>query len=392
MVSILHRYVLRELAKSFLMSFLVVVTVMLLGAVYKPLRHGLGFGHLTRFLPYMLPDLLVWVIPAALLASCVMTYGRLSADNELVATSVSGIPLRYMCYPALAVAVALTAVTAPLNNSVVPACRLLKRHALKEIFIEQPFRISMIGGQETIELGDHKLFFDAVEDNVLRNVLVIAPRKPKPRAPGDPNRNVFAEQHREVYVYRARRAAYSVNAEDHTIRIELEDARYTIVIPNRNARSWLNLTADKQTIVIPVESGIKELHERRRTYLSRRQLHDRAAAARRRLAAATEESEKRECRLRLTRTLTELRRREALALSTFVLALVGVPLGIWMRRESRLASFGVGVIVFLVLYGLIAGGEGMALKQRALPWLALWGPDALIACLGVGLLHHEFRR
>ena len=85
--------------------------------------------------------------------------------------------------------------------------------------------------------------------------------------------------------------------------------------------------------------------------------------------------------MRLRRTLSEIHMREALAFSALVLCLVGVPLGIWIRRESKLASFAIALIVFVVHYALIAGAEGMAVKGRLAPAAALWTPDLLTAAL-----------
>jgi len=393
MVSILHRYVLRQLIRSFVMSLLVLTIVMVLGAIYRPLRHGLGFVHLARFLPYMLPHLLAWVIPAATLAACVMTYGRLSADSELIATSVSGIPLRYMVYPTIATAAVLTAATIPLNGWIIPRCRARKRAELQRIFLEEPFRISLIGGQETIEIGDHKIYIESVEGNTLHNVLVIAPREGKdtpsssgarPRGKGDGSR--------DVYVYRAQQARYTVDPEAHAIRIVLEQADYTIVQPERKALQWLGLKAEQQVLTIRTEDPLRKLHERKRSNLTRPELNERAAQQRRELASATGAGERAALETGLTRTLTELYLRDALAFSTLALSFVGVPLGIWIRRESRLASFAIAVFVFLLLYALIAGGEGLALRQRLAPHVALWTPDALTAALGIAMLLHLFRR
>lgn len=394
MVSILHRYVYRELLKTFAVSLFALVAIMLLGAVYKPLRLGLSFAHLMRLLPSMVPYLLAWVIPAAMLASCVMTYGRLSAENELMATSVSGIPLRYMCLPAFVLAAALTGVALPLNNWVIPRSRVIQRQVLKAIVLENPLSSIIISGQETIEIGDHKIFVESIEGDVLHNVVVIAPKPPeaRPKDKKDPNYHRFAEEHRQVYVYRAKRGRYEADVDRHEVRIVLQDAHYTIVTPGRNARTWLNLTADKQSLVIPMESPVEKLSELRRTYLTRSELNERSAELRGRLAVATVKGERESLQARLSLTLTEIHLRQALAFSTLVLSLVGVPLGIWTRRESKLASFAVAVLVFLVLYALIAGGEGMAIKRRMAPALALWTPDILTAALGVGLLLNRFRR
>ena len=393
MVSILHRYVARELLKAFAMSLLVLLAVMTLGMVYKPLRVGLSFGHVLRLLPSMLPNLLAWVVPAAMLAACVMSYGRLSADNELMATSVSGIPLRYMCYPALVLAVVVTAALLPLNHWLIPKCRVLRYLVVKEIALENPFSIVVISGQETIEVGDHKIFVESIEGDVLHNVVVIAPKAPEASSAVPKGRNAhrFAEQHRQVYVYRARRGRFEANVEQHTMRIDLQDAHYTIVTPGGNARTWLNLTADEQTLVIPMENPLDRLAQRRRAHLTWSELRTRVAELRGAIAAAGSPRESAAPRARLVGTLTEVHLRHVLSLATLALALVGVPLGIWIRRESKLASFAVALVVYLVLHALIAGGEGLASKGYVPPALALWTPNVLAAALGVGLLLNRFR-
>jgi lipopolysaccharide export system permease protein len=93
----------------------------------------------------------------------------------------------------------------------------------------------------------------------------------------------------------------------------------------------------------------------------------------------------------MVHALTEVRLREALAFSTLALCFVGVPIGMWIRRQSRLASFAIGILVFVALYGMLLGGEGLAMEQWVPPWLGLWTPDILMGGLGLGLLFHQFR-
>ncbi len=69
-----------------------------------------------------------------------------------------------------------------------------------------------------------------------------------------------------------------------------------------------------------------------------------------------------------------------------------LPLGILIRRESKLASFAVAVLVFLALYSLLVGGEALAMEEKLPPRVALWGPDILMGAAGLGLLFYTFRR
>ena len=425
MLSILHRYVLRELVQSFLVAFLALMTVMLLGAIFQPLRHGISLGTLLRFLPFALPYSLAWVIPASLLTACLMTYGRLSADNELMATAACGLPLRYMCYPALVVAILASAAALPLNDWLIPYCRARSKSVLRDEFMRRPFSGRLMAGHEILEIGTFKVYAESIDEEkqLLHKVLVMAPREDDgaggtdKRPPPKDGARVEQAPH-SVQVNRADVATYQVDLTGNTVSIVLHDAEYCVVTPEKSATVWLNVGAAKQKIAIPVEGSGRPLRSKRsELYTSElwqktAKLAPQLAKVEGQLAAVSSQLarppqgqdkylRKREKRLkkelagerkRLARVLTEIRRREGLALSNLALCLVGVPLGVMIRRESKLASFAVAVFVFLLLYALLVGGEGLATEGKLSPKVALWGPDALMGLLGIGLLLHTFRR
>ena len=399
MLSTLHRYVLWELVRSFVLSFAALVAVMLVGSIYRPLRHGIGFGDLLAFLPYLLPYLYAWVLPAAMLAACVMTYGRLSAENELTAICTSGVPLRYACYPAFLLALILTALAIPLNDWLIPYCRVLKERELRTAFLEEPFRATGLG-QVTTKIGGYKIYVESVQGDLLHNVVVIEPKdKPAPAPPADdamapgaatpPAAEKDVPTSSEISVYRAEYARYSVDPDERTIRIVLQEAACTIVTPGRPAPGWFNLTAKEQVIAIPTLEAATVNFGRPSNSTTAQLLHKAAELERERL---TSPEPRKKLQRDIARTLTEVRLREALSFATIALCLVGIPLGIWMRQSNRLRSFAVAIVVFLLLYGMIAGGEGLATARRLSPRLALWTPDALTGAFGLAMLLYTFRR
>lgn len=403
MLSIIHRYVLWELIRSFIMSFAILVAVMVLGSIYRPLRIGVSLEDLARFVPYVLPHLYAWVMPAAALSACVMTYGRLSADNELTAMAASGIPLRYVCYPAIVFAIVLTTVSLPLNDQLIPYSSIARDQELHRMLIKEPFRVSLLGSDITTKIGNYKLYVESVQGNILRNVVVIEPKQsegppapkgappsPTPRggaAPHKPKPDTAPEQGSEVTVYRAESATYSVNPAQRKIRIVLHNAQCVMVVPGRSARSWVEITAEEQVKDIPMMDT--EVNFERRPNLTTRQLLLRAREWARKAAAGGPRAGL--YQKERTHDLTDVRMREAMAFSTLALCFVGVPLGIRLRRQSRLASFAVSVIVYLLLYAMILGGQGMAWDQRLAPWIALWTPDFLAGLAGTGMLLQAFR-
>lgn len=395
MLSILHRYVLWELVRSFVISFAALVGIMLLGALYRPLRLGIGLGDIARLVPLLLPHLYAWVLPAALLSACVMAYGRLSADNEIQAICTSGVPLRYVCYPALVLALALTSLAVPLNDWVIPQCSVLKEQELRRIFLKEPFRVSVLDTEMTTTIGGYKVYVGSREGDTLYDVVLIEPkgaqrpRKRNPTAVAEPagGQADAEEEGPEITVYRAKQAHYSFDKNRSKILIKLQDAQCVMVLPGRSARQWIEIRAEEQMKEIPV-AGEEVMLEKRQTMTTRELL---AKARERRADLAAGRGTGKYVLRDILHIVTQVRLREALAFSVLALAFVGVPIGIWMRRQSRLASFAVAILIFLALYAMIVGGEGLALEQRLPPSVALWTPDALMAAFGLALLLRTFR-
>jgi len=304
-----------------------------------------------------------------------------------------------VCYPALLLALALTCVAIPLNDWLIPYCSLLKERELRALFIKEPFRISMLTGQVTTKIGGYMIYFESAERDVLHNVVVIEPREREHAPAAKPAKGAKRkatppaqdrDESAEVNVYRAQRAHYSVDEQKRKIRIVLHEAQCIIVTPEKTARVWFELTADEQVKDIPMFEA--EVSFEKRNQQTTQQLLLRARELEAELRTASAKATRHRLRRDLARMLTDVRFREALAFSTLALCFVGVPLGIWMRRQSRLASFAAAVLVFLLLYGMIAGGEGLATDGRLAPRVALWTPDILTGSVGLGMLLHLFRR
>lgn len=387
MLSLLHRYAFRELLKSFILAFFTLASIMLLGALFKPLKMGLSLSDVAGLLPYLLPYSLAWVIPASLLTACVMAYGRLSAENELLAVCASGVPLRYMCYPALLLGILLTAICLPLNDTIIPKCRKAMKSVLRDAFYKNPFRLPILG---TFEIGDQKMYIERVEGNMLYNVIVVEP----PIDENDREAPKGGKPSQKLNVFRARRARYEVNKDAFEIRIILEDAQFTIVSPGEGALGWQDVTAEEQVVTIKTEDT-SSLRDKRRSEYTTAELWAALATVQEDLAKAEKDKKKdliKRFKKQCVQYETEIRVREALAFSVLALCLVGVPLGIWIRKESRLASFALAVVVFLMLYAMLIGGEGMALEQKIPPKVALWTPVFATGMLGALMLLRTFRR
>ena len=94
----LQRYVLRELGKTFLLAAAALTGVLGLGGgVLNIIKlNEVSPGQFLRLMGLVLPLAAAMTLPIAALFSATSTYGRLSADNELVACRASGINLHIL--------------------------------------------------------------------------------------------------------------------------------------------------------------------------------------------------------------------------------------------------------------------------------------------------------
>lgn len=121
MMSTLQRYILFELLRVLLLV-ITATTVLLvfLGVFQKVSESGIGPLQVLEILPYIVPSMLPFTIPATLLLSVCIVYGRMSADFEIIAAKAAGINVLSLLAPAFAVGAALSVCSLLLNDQVIP--------------------------------------------------------------------------------------------------------------------------------------------------------------------------------------------------------------------------------------------------------------------------------
>ena len=98
------RYVFYELAKIFVISSFAFVALMLIvGIADEAKEHGLGPELLVQLVPYILPQALMFAMPATCLFSVCVVFGRMASDNEIIAIKSMGLNQSVIVLPVLAI-------------------------------------------------------------------------------------------------------------------------------------------------------------------------------------------------------------------------------------------------------------------------------------------------
>lgn len=139
----LDRYVLLKILKTFLPTVLGLCFLFFLAASYSLLRREeLSLAQVMLALPWVVPFLIPYLVPMAFMITLALVYGRLVADNEVLAFGSLGIPSRDLGWVSLAMGLILSLGAVWCTSQLLPYCHQKKREALRAVF------------QQLFELGE----------------------------------------------------------------------------------------------------------------------------------------------------------------------------------------------------------------------------------------------
>lgn len=346
---ILQRYILRELIAAFLFAFCTVLAICLVGSMFQVFRifPGLGFAILAKTLPLVLGTMTSWVI---LVASCVagtLVYARLAADNEITAMRVCGIHVGRIMAPGLLLGLSLTGVAYPLNEMVIP----VTRHQRRVSFNQSTLQVLRFPppGKQTFKIGSARLCYLDFRDGRMEKPALL----------------MFNGDKLVMEWFAPQGSLLTTEAPP---RVVMSKPRYRKI----DAQGHEERFSAESDITIPLDFDTTEKLDW--------VLWEQPAEMLWANIAATKDPA-----LRNPMIMT-LHTRYAQSLAPFLLLLVSVPIGILVRRGTRLAGLGAAVpplLVYVVSFFIFQGfGNG----NRVHPLLAAYAPDLFLGLLGLLLL------
>jgi len=138
---ILQRFVLTDLLRIFALA-IIVLTVLLvfMGVVSEAAKNGLGWWQIVQILPFIVPSLMPYTIPATLLLTVCIVYGRMAGDHEITAIKAAGINISCILIPSFVLGAALSLGTFILTDQFIPWARAnietVITLAMEDIFLD----------------------------------------------------------------------------------------------------------------------------------------------------------------------------------------------------------------------------------------------------------------
>src|SRR3982750_300377 len=175
-MKLIDRVISRELLVNVLFAIFVLSLVLIVGNIFRKLlpllvNHDVPVEYLISFIAYVLPFSLIFTIPWGLLTAILLVFGRLSADNELIALRANGVSITRICVPLAAVALLCCAICFWLNVSVAPAAQEKLRSTIYDLATRNP--MALFDSDQVIDqFPGRKIYVGRKEGNKLENIIV----------------------------------------------------------------------------------------------------------------------------------------------------------------------------------------------------------------------------
>ncbi|MFM7150889.1 MAG: LptF/LptG family permease, partial [Gemmataceae bacterium] len=171
--SILFRMILWEMFKVFTIALLGITGIMLMGTIIaEASQFGLAPTQILTAIPLMVPSTLPFTIPATTLFAACVVYGRLSADNEVLAIKASGVNILHVVKPGLFLGLIVSLGTLVLYYRIIP----YTHHLLREMAFRdaEQFLYSTLARQGTINSSQvpYSMFVKGVQGKKLLNPVI----------------------------------------------------------------------------------------------------------------------------------------------------------------------------------------------------------------------------
>lgn len=358
-MKLIDRFLSRELLVNLSFAVAVLSLVLVIGNIFRKLlpllvNQDVPAEYLLTFIAYVLPFSLIFTIPWGLLTATLLVFGRLSADNELIALRCNGLSIARICATLAIISVICTVICLWLNVLVAPAAQQKMRSTILNMAARNP--MALFGSDQVIDqFPGRKIYVGKKEGNKLENIIVFE----------------LNEDSMPMRVTHARSGTLEADLPNQRILMHLYEARYQ----QRDEKNPADLTRMRDGInmvegTLPI--SLQELYEKEKRRLSRSAMSLEQLLEQLRTGDQAQQSSSR----------TEISKRFSFPFSCLAFALIAVPLGITAHRRETSMGFLISLVVAFFYFLFIILADTLRANPMMHPELLVWFPNVLF--LGIG--------
>jgi LPS export ABC transporter permease LptG len=401
-MSILTRYVLKEMIGPTFLGFLFYTSIILMQRLFDMagmiIRRSLAPSAVLKLLLYSLPNIIVLTVPMALLFGILIAIGRLSSDSEIVAMRALGISTRKIYRPVFVFSFLMFLLSLYLINFVMPkgnqqfvALRAeLTAAAAERVVKPRAFNadyenLMIFVNDVDRETGQWKGVFVAdsrAEDADMSSPSEMAETLARSQNAegGDEGLGALSQNASGQRIIVANRGNLELQKPSQDIWMNLYGAETHIWDPKRPDR-YDHTGSATQRVLLPTR-GSGEL-DTSRLARSLREMELRELLDQERMLSKSKFEGDRYAR---NIALVEIHKKFAIPFACIAFGVLGLPLGITNRRGGKSSGFSLSIAIIVFYYVMISNGEQLAGTGKIPPVVGMWGANLILLALGIYLL------
>ena len=358
----LRNYMLKELIIPFFACLFIFLFCLLIGNLLKladmVVNKGVNIGLVLKILLTLLPFLLTYALPMSLLTAILLSFGRLSSDNEMGAIAASGISFYSIISPFIVLGLILSLLSIPLNDRIACWAHFTARRTAYEIGVENP--IGLLEEKRYIrDFKDNIIYIDQIDQKrgKLKSLIIHRTEEGRPiDLIAKWGKIISGKKEGEIVLQLFEVVSYEQDRDNPDEFYKIHFQSYNI--PLDLQRQWKKGMVHKKI----KEMSISEL--------------------RREILFLKSEG------MNIIPLLIQLYEKISLSFSSLVFILIGLPLAVSIKRGGRTVGFGLSLVIITAYYVFMLAGEALALKGVISPFSAVWLPNIVLGGTGLFLIEH----
>jgi lipopolysaccharide export system permease protein len=368
-LKILDRYILTALCVATAMGVVLLSLVLVMGNVFKEMldlliNHNVPLQTVLAFIAFVLPFSMTFTIPWGFLTAVLLVFGRLSADNEIIALRSNGVSFTRIFIPVISIALLLVGVCLWINTDVAPRAQYSMLNSLFQIATSNP--TSMFQADEVVDqFPDRRIYVGARDGDQMKNLIVF-----EINGTGVPSKVVYAKTG--------------------TLTSDMERSRLLLRVEDAHFEERDNLHPDNVDMIrqgITMREGVFPMSLQRLFDEKKREKPLSAHT----LKELFEQLAKPDNPHRLAYQV-EISKRFSLSLAALSFALIAVPLGITAHRKETSVGFALSLVIAFGYFFFIIVADTFRNNAHAYPVVLIWLPNIFFTALGLWLFSRLARR
>ncbi|MDR1787754.1 MAG: LptF/LptG family permease [Treponema sp.] len=406
----MFRYLVRDTLFSFMVAFLFFFFIFfvnqLLLMAQDILAKHVPFPIVGLLVLYSLPSIVAMSAPFASLVGTLMTVGRLTSDNEILVMLSSGLSYRNVFLPALAVGILISLVSFVTNDILLPAGTVQFQKLYRQILVSTP--ALELEANSVKRFKDTVIVTGPVKGSAIDN-LVILDRT------SDGERRVIMAKEAELKDGGKEGLSLDlssafVHSSKEVIREDYDYASSGFLrywVPREDMMQAVSSIGPREMSSIDVWKEIKvkegdnhkKLNDRYRKMLTQALgLEDSLRRGQSNASALKAFDKERQSAaiLKQDRSLLVYRleyyKKFSIPFGALSFVFLAVPLGLLAKKSGQTVGFIFGLIIAVIYWALLLGGQTMGIRLGYSPFWSMWLPNILAASIGLVLCVVRLRK